>query len=94
LRDEIGKLYERAAATYRTASADSSSAGVEVVIRMLEYAKSTGNYKVFVTFQGDNKIPSDIEARLKRVAGVPKLVPILPSFTPSRLPMKPTPLRK
>ena len=81
--EEIGKLYERAAATYRTASADSSSAGVEVVIKMLEYAKSTGNYKVFVNFQGDNQIPADIEEQLQRSTGMPRLVSILPSFTPS-----------
>ena len=81
--EEIGKLYERAAASYRTASGDASSSGVEVVIKMLEYAKSTGNFKVFVSFAGDNQIPADIEERLRRATGVSKLVSILPSFTPS-----------
>lgn len=81
--DEIGKLYARAADTYRAASADSSSAGVEVVIQMLNYAKRTGNYSVFVNFEGDNQIPDDIEERLRRSTGVTNLVPILPSFTQS-----------
>lgn len=81
--EEIGKLYEQAATRYRTTSRDSSSAGTEVVIKMLEYAKSTGNFKVFVSFVGDNQIPPDIEERLRRANRVPSLVPILPSFTPS-----------
>ena len=81
--EEIGKLYERAAARYRTSSGDSSASGVEVVIKMLEYAKGTGNYKVFVSFVGDNQIPADIEERLRRATHVSRLVPILPSFTPS-----------
>jgi hypothetical protein len=81
--EEIGRLYERAAARYRTSSGDSSASGVEVVIKMLEYAKSTGNYKVFVFFVCDDQIPTDVEARLRRATGLSKIVPILPSFTPS-----------
>jgi hypothetical protein len=81
--EEIGKLYERAAARYRTSSGYSSASGVEVVIKMLEYAKSTGNYKVSVFFICDDQIPTDVEARLRRATGLSKIVPILPSFTPS-----------
>lgn len=77
----IAKLYEHAADRYRSASGDVKSEGVEVVIKMLEYAKSTGHYKVLVIFAGDNEIPPDIEARRRRSTGLSRLVPILPSFT-------------
>jgi tetratricopeptide (TPR) repeat protein len=79
----IGTLYKHAVDNYRGASSNVTSQGVEVVIKMLEYAKSTGHYKVFVSFVGNDQIPSDVEARLRRATGLSKLVPILPSFTPS-----------
>jgi tetratricopeptide (TPR) repeat protein len=80
----IGTLYTHAVDKYRIASTSNvTSQGVEVVIKMLEYAKSTGHYKVFVSFVGDDQIPSDVETRLRRATGLSKLVPILPSFTPS-----------
>jgi hypothetical protein len=81
--EAIATLYEHAAEKYRNASTDETSQGVEVVIKMLEYAKSTGHYQVFVFFECDNQIPTDVEARLREIRGVSKFVPILPSFTPA-----------
>ena len=78
----IATLYERAADKYRNASNNVTSQGVEVVIKMLEYAKSTGHYKVFVSFSEDDQIPPDIDARIMRATRLSKFVPILPSFTP------------
>jgi hypothetical protein len=78
----IATLYERAADIYRNDSNDATSQGVEIVIKMLEYAKSTGHYKVFVSFAGEDRIPTDVEARLMRVTRLPKFIPIQPSFTP------------
>ncbi|GAC1622362.1 MAG: hypothetical protein NVS9B13_15090 [Candidatus Acidiferrum sp.] len=77
----IAKLYESAAERYRMAPGDATPEGIEVVIKMLEYAKNTDNYKVVVTFTGENEIPPDIEARLRRTTGLSRIVPILPSFT-------------
>jgi hypothetical protein len=77
----VAKLYEGAADRYRNASRLGSSDGVEAVIKMLDYAKNSGRYKVFVDFTGDNEMPEDVEIRLKQLTGLPRLVPILPSFT-------------
>ena len=80
----VAALYERAADKYRRSASDNmTSQGVEVVIKMLEYAKSTGQYKVFVSFAGDDQIPTDVEARLRKATGISKFIPILPSFTPA-----------
>ena len=81
--EAIETLYESAVSKYRNVSNDATSQGVEVVIKMLEYAKTTGHYKVFVNFAGDDQIPNDVESRLRRATGVSKFVPILPSFTPA-----------
>ncbi len=82
-RSAITTLYERATDRYRSASGGASSQGVEVVIKMLEYARSTGRYKVFVSFAADNEIPDDVEVRLRKTTGFFNIIEILPSFTPS-----------
>lgn len=79
----ISALYDRAAANYKEASASIGSQGTEAIIRILEYAKATGHYRVVVIFSGDNQIPDDIDARLRSLSGLTHLVPVLPSFTPS-----------
>jgi hypothetical protein len=79
----IGALYEKAAENYRTSTGISGSEGIEAVIRILEYAKASGHYKVMVKFSGDNEIPDDIDSRLRSMYEVTRLVPILPSFTDS-----------
>jgi hypothetical protein len=79
----IGALYDRAAENYRTSTGLSGSQGIEAVISILEYAKATGHYKIVVRFLGDNQIPDDIDARLRSRYGMPRLVPVLPSFTDS-----------
>ena len=79
----ISALYDRAAENYRTSSKLAGAEGIEAVIRILEYAKATGRYKIIVNFSGDNEIPDDIDARLRSRYGLPRLVPVLPSFTSS-----------
>jgi hypothetical protein len=68
-RAAIAALYVRATDRYRSASGGASSQGVEVVIKMLEYARSSGRYKVFVSFRANNEIPGDVEARLRKATG-------------------------
>jgi hypothetical protein len=80
----IDELYERAENAYRDAAGNSSPEGVEAVIKMLKYANGTEHYKVRVEFAGENQIPLDVEARLKRATGLSRLVPVLPSFTEER----------
>jgi hypothetical protein len=79
----VDVLYDRAAANYRTSSGSVGSEGIEAVIKILEYAKATGHYKVAVNFSGVNDIPADIDAGLRSRYGLPRLVPVLPSFTAS-----------
>lgn len=82
-QSSIDQLYERAAYDYQAAAGFRTSDGVEAVIAVLNYAKRTGRYKVYVEFEGDTQIPSDIESRLQRDWGVSNIVPIQPSFAPS-----------
>ena len=79
----IAKLYERAAENYRGSAGFATSQGIEAVIKMLEYAKSSGHYKVSVDFSGENKIPINIEDRLRSLIDVPQIITIRSSFTPS-----------
>lgn len=79
----IARLYERAASDYQAITGFEESPGVEAVIAMLTYAQRTGRYKVYVKFEDDTQIPSDIESRLRRLWGVSNIVPVQPSFTPS-----------
>jgi hypothetical protein len=76
----ISALYDKTANSYRT-SAGLESEGIEAVIKILEYAKATGHYKVLVNFSDDNEIPPNIDERLRSVAGFSRIVPVLPSFT-------------
>lgn len=77
----IDALYEQAATRYRDSADDPTSQGVDIVVKMLEYAKRTEKYQVFVSFEADNQIPNDIESRIQSVTGLRRIVPILPSFT-------------
>lgn len=77
----IARLYDSAAQNYRSSSGFATSEGSEAVIRILEYAKSTDHYKVFVAFSGDNEIPANIEERVRSVTGLSQIIPIMPSFT-------------
>lgn len=79
--DAIDNLYARAAANYRSSVGFASKPGVEAVVRMLEYANRTGHFTVYVHFSQDNEIPLDIDERLASIAGVPKVVSVLPSFS-------------
>jgi hypothetical protein len=76
-------LYDKAAEQYKTSAGLEGSQGIEAVIRILEYAKATGRYKVFVNFSGDNEIPNDVDVRLRSISGFARLAPVLPSFTES-----------
>ena len=82
-RAAIAVLYDRAVENYRSSSGFATSDGAEAVIRILEYAKNTDRYQVFVTFSGDNEIPPNIEQRIRLTMRLPQIVPIMPSFTPS-----------
>jgi hypothetical protein len=77
----IDNLYVRAASDYRNSAGISTSQGIEAVIKMLEYARRTGHYKVYVRFTGDNEIPPNIDERIRSITGVTQLIPVLPSFT-------------
>ncbi len=79
----ISKLYEQAAESYRSAAGVATSQGIEAVIRILEFARSSGRYKVFVQFAADNQIPTNIEDRLRSLIGVSQVIPVRSSFTPS-----------
>jgi hypothetical protein len=79
----ISKLYEKAANDYINAAGSGPSQGTEAVIQMLEYAKSSGRYKVFVEFVGDNKIPQNIEEQLRSRHGVTQVILVGTSFTSS-----------
>ncbi|HTQ59263.1 MAG TPA: hypothetical protein VMI32_03510 [Candidatus Solibacter sp.] len=80
-RANIAALYNTASENYRNSSGIGASAGVEAVIKMLEYANTTGRYKVFVEFAGDNEIPPSIETMLEQKYNLPRVVPIQSSFT-------------
>lgn len=79
--DGIESLYDRAADNYRSSAGTSSSPGIEAIIDALNYAKRTGDYRIVVQFLGDNEIPHDIDARMRSAFNLPRVVPILPSFT-------------
>jgi hypothetical protein len=80
-QSDLSSLYDRAAQSYRNSTGMVESEGIEAVIKILEYAKASGRYKVIVHFAGDNEIPEDIDARMRATYGFARLVPILPSFT-------------
>lgn len=79
----IATLYDNAAHNYRSAPGFTTSEGSEAIIRILQFAKSTDRYKVFVAFAGDNEIPANIEDRVMSITGLSQIVPIMPSFTTS-----------
>jgi hypothetical protein len=79
--DGLNALYDRAAVNYKSAAGLAAPEGIEAIIKILDYAKLTGRYKVIVNFSGDNEIPDDIDARLRSKSGLSGLVPVLPSFT-------------
>ena len=78
----IASLYEQAAEGYRSFPGSATEQGVEAVLKILEHAKYTEQYKIFVTFSGDNEIPIDIEARIRAANGLTQVVPVTPSFMP------------
>lgn len=80
---EIDNLYEEAANKYQASAGAASSPGIEAVIKILDYARRSGRYRVFVRFSADNEIPSDIEDRVRKFEGVSQVIPILPSFSPT-----------
>lgn len=79
----ISALYDQAADSYRNSPGSATSEGIEAVLKVLEYAKRTEQFKVFVIFSGDNEIPADIEERVRVVTGLLQVIPINPSFTPA-----------
>jgi hypothetical protein len=79
--DSLNALYDRAVENYKSAAGLATPEGIEAIIKVLDYAKMTGRYKVVVNFSGDNEIPDDIDARLRAKSGLSGLVPVLPSFT-------------
>jgi hypothetical protein len=79
----ISTLYDQAAESYKNSPGSATAEGIEAVLKVLEYAKRTEQYKVFVAFSGDNEIPPDIEGRVRAVTGLPQVIPIMPSFTPA-----------
>lgn len=81
--EAISELYDRAAESYRESGGQNTSPGIEAIIRILEYAKHTGRYKVIVQFNADNEIPDDIDRRIESHYGLSKIVPVLPSFSSS-----------
>jgi hypothetical protein len=76
----IDDLYARAKTDYRQQSRLQTSAGVEAVVAMLDFAQRRGRYKVFVTFEGINQIPPGIEATLRIRKPEFRFAPILQSF--------------
>jgi hypothetical protein len=79
----IAGLYEKAARDYVNSARTETSQGTEAVIKMLEYAKTSGHYKVFVEFKGYNEIPPNIEDRLRAVHDFPQIISLGISFSPS-----------
>jgi hypothetical protein len=82
-RGDIANLYEQATEKYRASAGPGSSQGIEAVIQVLQYAWNTGHYKVYVQFSGDNRIPPNIDDRIRAFSGVSQVIPVLPSFTSS-----------
>jgi hypothetical protein len=79
----ISTLYDQAAESYKNSPGSATAEGIEAVLKVLEYAKRTEQYKVFVAFSGDNEIPPDIEQRVRAETGLSQVIPINPSFTPA-----------
>lgn len=79
-QQSIAGLYDQAAAKYRASAGQDTSQGINAVIQMLTYARSTDRYKVYVQFLGDNRIPSNIDDRIRSVSGFSRVIPVLPSF--------------
>ena len=62
------------------AQARESSPGVEAVIAVLDYSRTTGHYKIEVTFNGTNQIPDGVEDQLRRKYGISDITPVAWSF--------------
>jgi hypothetical protein len=67
--DQIGQIYRQSGERYAE-QAGRSSAAVESVLAVLEYARTSGHYKIAVTFAGANQIPDRIEEQLKSEYGI------------------------
>jgi hypothetical protein len=82
-QDEVARLYGKAAEDFRRYSGNDSPEGTESVIKMLEFARQSGRYTVFVSFSGTDEIPPNIEEQLRARHGLPKIAPVKPSFSSS-----------
>jgi hypothetical protein len=80
-QSRIDQFYADARKSYLASADQENTAGVEAVLRMMEYAQRSGHYVVAVKFYSQNNISPTLESDLSRKYNVTTLVPLGTSFS-------------
>ena len=83
---ELQRIYDEAEKKYRASlQTGYDEQAVAAVSRILQYAKTTLNHKVMISYDRHNKLPEDIEERVKRESGVKHVLPLGDSFSVEKM---------
>ncbi len=85
-QQKVQGFYDAAEQKYQTSlNRGYDQKAADAVLKTLNYAKTTGNYRVKITFERHNEIPPNIVENLKKEYGVKKILPFDDTFSEDKM---------